>query len=235
MVIKIVFLACRQDYCYPLTCEDIYYSGYQNSGVYQIYPAETYTPVNVYCDMKTDGGKWTVFQKRMDGSVNFYRDWNAYKLGFGQADGEYWLGLENIYLLTLKKNLELRIDLEDFEGKKVYAKYKNFTLSPQSINGEQEGYRLFIHGFVDGGAGSALTYQNGTKFTTYDRDQDEHGGLNCAKTYSGAFWYNGCHHANPNGLYLSGQHSSFANGVNWYTWKGFYYSLKVVEMKIRPV
>ena len=29
-------------------------------------------------------------------------------------------------------------------------------------------------------------------------------------------------------------HSHYANGVNWRTWKGYYYSLKTTEMKIRP-
>lgn len=28
----------------------------------------------------------------MSGSVNFNRTWLTYKKGFGQADGDYWLG-----------------------------------------------------------------------------------------------------------------------------------------------
>lgn len=76
----------------PLDCDDIYTQGYQTDGVYLIYPLGPSVPVPVFCDMTTEGGKWTVFQKRFNGSVSFFRGWNDYKLGFGRADGEYWLG-----------------------------------------------------------------------------------------------------------------------------------------------
>uniref|UniRef100_A0A452TJ28 Fibrinogen C-terminal domain-containing protein n=1 Tax=Ursus maritimus TaxID=29073 RepID=A0A452TJ28_URSMA len=76
----------------PLDCDDIYAQGYQVDGVYLIYPSGPSVPVPVFCDMTTEGGKWTVFQKRFNGSVSFFRGWNDYKLGFGRADGEDWLG-----------------------------------------------------------------------------------------------------------------------------------------------
>jgi len=106
----------------PLDCDDIYAQGYQSDGVYLIYPSGPSVPVPVFCDMTTEGGKWTVFQKRFNGSVSFFRGWNDYKLGFGRADGEYWLGLQNMHLLTLKQKYELRVDLEDFENNTAYAK-----------------------------------------------------------------------------------------------------------------
>uniref|UniRef100_A0A8C0Q456 Microfibril-associated glycoprotein 4 n=1 Tax=Canis lupus familiaris TaxID=9615 RepID=A0A8C0Q456_CANLF len=216
----------------PLDCDDVYAQGYQVDGVYLIYPSGPSVPVPVFCDMTTAGGKWTVFQKRFNGSVSFFRGWNDYKLGFGRADGEYWLGLQNLHLLTLKQKYELRVDLEDFENNTASAKYAEFSISPNAVSAEEDGYTLYVAGFEDGGAGDSLSYHSGQKFSTFDRDQDLFV-QNCAALSSGAFWFRSCHFANLNGFYLGGSHLSYANGINWAQWKGFYYSLKRTEMKIR--
>ena len=72
------------------------------------------------------------------------------------------------------------------------------------------------------------------QFSTKDDDNDYHPGLNCSKTFKGAWWYRDCHGANLNGRYLGGVHSTVADGVNWYTFRGYHYSLKRSEMKIKP-
>ena len=86
-----------------------------------------------------------------------------------------------------------------------------------------------------GTAGDSLAWHHNMSFSTKDQDNDQVLRENCAITYAGAWWYNDCHHSNLNGRYLKGNHSSFANGVNWYHWKGHYYSVKRAEMKIKPV
>ncbi|XP_030611459.1 microfibril-associated glycoprotein 4-like [Archocentrus centrarchus] len=214
----------------PLDCSDVYTQDISRpSGVYTIYPIGVTSAVLVYCDMDSQG-QWTVFQRRMDGSVNFYRPWEQYKMGFGNAVGEYWLGLENLFYLTQRKEYELLVDMEDFNGNKASARYSSF-----SIDAESDGYRLNVFGFTDGGAGDSLSGHNRQKFSTFDKDQDSSDG-NCAKSYLGAFWYKECHHTNPNGVYRWGADDTLhAVGASWFTWKGHEYSLKAISMKIRPV
>ncbi|CAB1344167.1 unnamed protein product [Coregonus sp. 'balchen'] len=116
-------VAVLSQFYLPQDCDDIYqHDNTKPSGVYTIYPGGPITPLHVYCDMDTDGGRWTVFQRRMDGTENFYRPWAHYKSGFGNVAGEYWLGLDNIFLLTMRKKSELRVDMEDFEGGKQRMK-----------------------------------------------------------------------------------------------------------------
>ncbi|XP_078613583.1 ficolin-2-like [Branchiostoma floridae x Branchiostoma japonicum] len=177
--------------------------------------------------MDTDGGGWTVFQRRQDGSVDFYLDWQAYKTGFGDLRGEFWLGNDNVHLLTTQGQYELRVDLEDFEGHSAYAKYSRF-----GVENEIHKYRLTVGGY-SGTAGDAMAHHSSQFFTTKDRDNDGDS-RQCAQTFKGAWWYGACHDSNLNGLYHAGPHQSFADGVNWEFWKGYHYSLKRTEMKIRP-
>ncbi|XP_050958138.1 microfibril-associated glycoprotein 4-like [Labeo rohita] len=213
-------------------CSDIYEGGHTTSGVYTITTIDG--PVQVYCEMVSDGendqGHWTVFLRRMDGKVNFNRPWESYKNGFGNKEGEYWLGVEFLHQLTRRYRYKLRVDLEDFEGQKAYAVYESF-----SVDSEAHGYKLHVSSFVDGGAGDSLYYHNGMKFSTFDKDEDNSGG-NCAMKYQGGFWYNKCYYTNPTGDYMWEKEGKKKNtGATWYYWKNNWNSLKSITMKIRRV
>ena len=180
---------------------------------------------NVYCDMRTDGGGWTVFQRRQDGSVDFYRGWNDYKAGFGQLTADFWLGNDKIHRLTASRPSSLRVKLEDWNVNRVYAKYGKFN-----IGDEQAQYRLEVSSY-SGTANDSLAYHNNMAFTTKDRDNDGASGKNCAVEYTGAWWYNWCLQSNLNGQYLGDK--SHYRGAMWYNFRR-YISLKFIEMKLRP-
>ena len=95
------------------------------------------------CDTTTDGGGWTVFQRRFNGSLDFYRGWESYKNGFGDLNGEFWLGNDNLYRLTAADDVILRVDLEDFDGSTAYAEYTTFKVAD-----EADKYRIWLRDTV---------------------------------------------------------------------------------------
>ncbi|XP_007890996.1 fibrinogen-like protein 1 [Callorhinchus milii] len=223
-------------------CAEIYNSGNKRNGFYRIQPLAAPTSFSVYCDM-TEGGGWTVIQRRNDGSVNFDRVWAEYKQGFGNfqsATGEYWLGNDNLHYLTSQGEYTVKFNLIDWDAEKRDAQYRNFR-----VQNEQNSYQLSF-GTYSGTAGDSLsgTYHpevawwanhNGMKFSTKDRDNDRYEG-NCAQEDNGGWWFNRCHSANLNGLHYNGGafSSRTDNGIIWYTWHGWWYSLKSTVIKIRP-
>ena len=176
--------------------------------------------------METDGGGWTVFQRRQDGSVDFYRGWSEYEKGFGNLTGEHWLGLKNINRLTPKGSNYLRVDLGDFEGRKAYAKYNSFEILDSYTK-----YTIVI-GSYTGTAGDSLSFSNMMKFSTKDRDNDIHHN-NCANIESGAWWFKNCYQAHLNAPYYHSSTVPQWRGIIWYAFKGDRYSLKFTEMKVR--
>ena len=205
-------------------CSDLLNSGHTQSGLYSVNP-DGGGYFTVYCDMHTDGGGWTVFQRRHDGSVDFYRGWKDYKAGFGELTAEFWLGNDKTHRLTASRPSSLRVDLEDWRGVKVFAKYDKLN-----IGDEQAQYRLEV-GSYSGTAGDALAYHNNMAFTTKDRDNDKWRN-NCAVLRSGAWWYKGCQESNLNGPYLGDKQGESVAG-----WDQFRpsLSLKFTEMKLRPL
>ncbi|XP_071607245.1 tenascin-R isoform X2 [Heliangelus exortis] len=208
----------------PQDCAQHLMNGDTLSGVYTIsINGDLSQRVQVYCDMTTDGGGWIVFQRRQNGLTDFFRKWADYRVGFGNLEDEFWLGLDNIHKITSQGRYELRIDMRDGQ-EAAYAYYDKF-----SIGDSRTLYKLRI-GDYNGTSGDSLTYHQGRPFSTKDRDNDV-AVTNCAMSYKGAWWYKNCHRTNLNGKYGESRHSQ---GINWYHWKGHEFSIPFVEMKMRP-
>lgn len=144
-------------------------------------------PFLVECDVKTEGGGWILIQRRQDGSVDFYRNWTEYQKGFGNIEGEFFIGLDKLHALTNYNGpQELLIVLEDNNEIKQ-AKYSNFV-----VGNESELYALKHLGVFSGDAGDSLMSHLGGSFSTKDHDNDLYE-ANCAEVYTGAWWYKKCH------------------------------------------
>ena len=178
--------------------------------------------------MDNDGG-WTVFQRRIDGTVNFYRNWTEYKNGFGDLNGNFWLGVEKIHRLTKANHgTILRIDIRHKNGNNGSAVYTTFR-----VNKEIFKYRLLVRGY-SGNAGDLLTYHNKMFFSTFDVDNDNKTSQNCARDYKGGWWYRDCHISNLNGQYpISDGSTNQPNFIGWYEFMKEHGNIVFSEMKIK--
>ena len=153
---KLFFLnnrMCWNSFTVKKNCAEIYKSGHRKSGVYTIDPDGSGVSFDVLCDQTTAGGGWTVIQKRLDGSVTFNRGWNDYKRGFGNLNGEFWLGLDKMNRLTKTKS-RLRVELEDTKGSTDYAEYDFFAVASENTKyklglGSYSGEVLFCGSMRD--------------------------------------------------------------------------------------
>ena len=206
--------------------------GYTTSGPYSIQPKKSSPPFTACCDMDTDGGGWTIIQRRVD-NFNFAAKWIHYQYGFGIPCKSHWIGLEKMHSLTQQTLVspKLRIDLTDFDDNKVFAEYRSFL-----VGNIKNKYSLYVNGYNQNStAGDSLEESSGLRFTTSDSDNDYGCSYNCASRYSAGWWYDKCFNkASLNGPYSSTESVSSWRGIHWTTWKPATDSLKAVEMKIRP-
>ncbi|XP_025048704.1 tenascin-X isoform X36 [Alligator sinensis] len=218
------FTTGRLMYPFPRDCAEELLNGPSRSREVTVYVGGARDqPLRVYCDMDTDGGGWLVFQRRMNGKTDFWRDWQDYVQGFGDLSREFWLGNDALHALTSAGDYELRVDLRA-GAEAAHAIYSHFRVDSPS-----EHYRLHL-GSYRGTAGDAMSYHSGSVFSTRDHDPNRLI-ISCAVSYRGAWWYHNCHFANLNGMYGNNKDHQ---GINWYNWKGFEFSIPFTEMKIRP-
>ncbi|PIK51340.1 hypothetical protein BSL78_11777 [Apostichopus japonicus] len=238
--------------CSPVECLSYFNAGYVASGVYSVKPTGwSGTAFEVFCNMD-DGGGWTVFQRRYDGSVDFNQYWENYKHGFGSINGEFWLGNEKLYYLTNQRNYTLRVDMTSKFGNTYYVEYSLFRISDEGAK-----YPVTELGNAYGTAGAdAMRSMLNMKFSTRDQDNDGWSGITCSEAHKGGWWYgcpgscspfvlrlydilyqsSGCAYCTDSNL--NGDNGSTVNGQNIF-WafqdSSGYCGMISTEMRIRPV
>ncbi|KAG8197675.1 hypothetical protein JTE90_001600 [Oedothorax gibbosus] len=220
---------------YPMDCSEVQENGRNESGVNLIWPRERKEALIAYCDQETDGGGWTVIQRRGNFSKQeeFYRNWEDYKNGFGDIEQNFWIGNDNLFQLTNQASYAVRIDMYDVENRTKHALYRSFEISD-----EESGYKLSASNY-SGLAGDCLTYLNDMKFSTKDRRNDKNGGKEaCTESRQSGWWFNTCNigvliDCNPNGPYKPGIKDEYRSNYWWY-WATSGEGLAFIEMKIKP-
>ncbi|XP_070175362.1 microfibril-associated glycoprotein 4-like isoform X2 [Littorina saxatilis] len=175
-------------------CDGWQEAGYPN-GVYWVRPSLNTEAFRVRCSMEWNR---TVIMSRTSNTLDFNRSWVDYRDGFGDVEGDHWLGLENIRLLSQPQPypcLVIQFTLSNFSF--YIARYLGFGLSDETGN-----YALDFHESkcLSPPMGDCLGSVKGKPFSTYDADHDDDGGGSCAALHQSGWWFGGCTMCNPTGV-----------------------------------
>uniref|UniRef100_A0A0K8R3B3 Putative ficolin/ixoderin n=1 Tax=Ixodes ricinus TaxID=34613 RepID=A0A0K8R3B3_IXORI len=217
-----------------VSCVQLRRKGYNISGDYLINPHGDFW---VWCDMDTDGGGWTIIQRRSkdeEGEDKFEKSKEEYEKGFYGGLSSYWIGNENLHLLTNFPNNEqvLRIELTRQDGNNINVEYDQFK-----VGSKADEYELSIGKYKGPHGYDALKSYNGHKFfmgNSYYKPIYS----GCYPHLSGGWWYNDCVHSNLNGrkLQSTDPKNKRGLGITWFkdgdtsSYDAIY---DQVEMKIR--
>ncbi|KAK7944466.1 hypothetical protein WMY93_000194 [Mugilogobius chulae] len=216
-----------------LDCHELFLRGETTSGVYTIQPFNS-EPFQAYCEMTSAGG-WTVIQRRQDGSVDFHQSWEAYERGFGNLNGEFWLGLEKMHSIAKDGGYVLNIAMSDWNGDQASIHL------PFSLGDANTKYSLYVKKegpFSPLESSLGPDAADGLPFSTSDQDNDRKSDTNCASNLSGGWWFSSCGQSNLNGRYFQSpppkQRHQRKQGIFWKTWRGRYYPLRSTTIMIAP-
>ena len=162
------------------------------------------------CDTTTGGGGWIIFNRRLASFAGFERNWEVYKSGFGDLNGDFWMWLDRlVYLCPLEKPCQVRAEWI-YNGDTFFVEYNTFSVADESDN-----YRM-VGPTTAGRTGAQwdkLSINNGVPFSTFDNDNDGISGGHCASWGEAGFWYKSDGNCCNNNHYdISGKWSVIGRG-----------------------
>ena len=171
---------------------------------------------------------WIIIQRRVDASVSFEKSWDEYAAGFGDVDGNFWLGLEAIHEITEAQPMSLQIDVVPFNIPAVSIPYPYFH-----VGGAASEYLLNITSNTPGSDTlcNSFTRASGNKFSTIDRDNDDYI-RDCASFFRAGWWFSSCFNLNLNGIY-GGANATACEMRMFHLSDNDYEPIRTVTIKIR--
>ncbi|XP_027876929.1 angiopoietin-related protein 3-like isoform X1 [Xiphophorus couchianus] len=214
---------------FPSDCSELFDRGERANGTYAIKPNGS-EPFMVFCDMSRGRGA-TVIQQRRDGSMNFDQPWEKYENGFGELQGEFWLGLKKMYSLASQGNSVLHIQLEDWKQNRHFIEYRFYLEGPVS------NYTIRLV-YLSGSLPNPLSNHTGVVFSTKDRDNGRHWASRCSHPQSGGWWFSSCGDTNLNERYSrvrANGRSERRRGIQWRSGRKTSHSFAFTQISIHPM
>ncbi|EEC05776.1 ixoderin B, putative, partial [Ixodes scapularis] len=216
-----------------VSCAQLQLMGKSRSGEYTISPLPDIA-LTVSCDMDSDGGGWTVIQRRgmyEPAGNNFEKTFKEYEDGFHIIEGHTSTGLASRKVVT-------SWHMVWFPGGEnsipVTSPFVSYLISLYRITLQIMKIRYSC--VYKSSCYDALSSHNGYPFSV--KKNGQHSGDRCVSQISGGWWFNGCIHSNLNGWKFkeSVPETSKGLGITWYNRndKSSYFDVySEVEMKIR--
>lgn len=142
---------------------------------------------------------WIVFQQKTSAAPAFNRSWADYRSGFGDPNGNFWLGLERLYQMTQSAKYRMRIEVQLQYNLKWYSvEYDSFV-----VDSEPNGYAIHLNGCAGDACDPfdspiSTSKQNHMPFSTPEQFTLQYTGNSttivkgCGFLPAGGFWYNNC-------------------------------------------
>ncbi|KRY87170.1 O-phosphoseryl-tRNA(Sec) selenium transferase, partial [Trichinella pseudospiralis] len=180
----------------------------------------------VRCDLETDGGGWTVIQRRENPLVDFNGNWAEYRDGFGD-ENDFWIGNEYLHQISNYRlrngGLKLCVELLDDENEIHIDCWTHFYVAS-----EYERYLLLLGIYKGSSKFDNFMSSRGRVFATYDNDNS---------AMPTGWWMNlQCRPEGTLNLPLqSSLNTPYIEGIFWRTRnQGLKHIVKTV-MRIRPM
>ncbi|XP_046557428.1 fibrinogen-like protein 1 [Haliotis rubra] len=196
---------CARDdrYCTDGFLTD-HYRDFRESDVFHIHPHNAPQVFKVVCKMDKWTTGWAFLCARRRGAiqVNFSRTWEDYKNGFGNFGlrENYWSGLDVMHYVTNNRPHKLRVQIL-FQENRTNV-WRNHDYLDFKVSSEQHGYNFTFSSAVPPRINEAidgLSASMGVRFSTYDIDNDNDSGGNCASIHQSGWWFTTCDGYNPTG------------------------------------